>query len=185
MIDVCASVLSLVAGAIVLPSVMGVDGRLHRPLSEAHGKPVVFIFISHDCPVCNTYAPEIGRIEAKYGQRIDVDIVYTDPAITRKGAKEHAKEFSIDRGALFLDEKSEFAVACGARLTPEAIVFDPNGRPVYSGRIDDRYRALGQQRPAATTHDLTLALDAVLSHETPKPAAGPPVGCVIILPHKT
>jgi len=164
---------------------MGVDGRLHRPLTEARGRPVVFLFISHDCPVCNTYAPEIARIEARYKGRVAIAIVYSEARLSRDGARKHAREYSISNATLLLDSNSEFAAACDAHFTPQAVVFDSKGRIAYSGRIDDRYLALGRQLPTATTHDLTLALDAVLAHRPATPASGPPVGCLIILPHKT
>jgi hypothetical protein len=53
------------------------------------------------------------------------------------------------------------------------------GKVVYRGRIDDRYVDLGLERPAATTHDLGDALEAVM---TGKPVAHPTtqaVGCYI------
>jgi len=184
MIAVCAAVISMLAVGSTLPPVMGVDGHSHRLLIEAHGKPVVVLFIAHDCPVCNIYAPEIGRIEAKYGRSLQIGLVYTEPRLTKVDARKHAKEFGVDRASLFLDPNSEFAAACGAHFTPEAVLFDSAGRKVYSGRIDDRFIALGRSRPAATTHDLTLALDAVLAHRPPKVASGPPVGCIIVLPTK-
>jgi hypothetical protein len=185
MIAVFALAFCSVPGAVELPAVQGVDGRMHQPLVEAHGKPVALLFISHDCPVCNTYAPEIGRIEARYGSRVDIDIVYSEPNITRALARAHAKDYSIGHANLMVDAGSRFAAACGAQVTPQAIVYDSMGHSVYSGRIDDWYLSLGHQRPAVTTHDLSLALEAVLANQKPKPAAGPPVGCFIILPLKT
>jgi len=162
--------------------VEGADGQLHQPLKEAAGKPVAMIFFSHDCPVCNIYAPEISRIEAKYGKKINVDIVYTDARITRAEAIAHAKAFGLNQATLLFDKSGSFAAFCNAHVTPQAAVFDSRGRRVYCGRIDDRFLSLGQQRPAPTTHDLASALDATLANKPAKPATGAPVGCIISWP---
>jgi len=63
-------------------------------------------------------------------------------------------------------------------ITPEAAVF-ASGRMLYRGRIDDHYVALGQARPAPTTHDLQDALEAALNgRPVPNPTTKA-VGCII------
>lgn len=184
MFALSAALLAVATGPVVMPPVTGVDGRMHRPLLEAHGKPALFLFISHDCPICNTYAPEIGRVEAKYGGSVAIFIVYADPRFSRAEAAKHAKSFGIDRATLLIDPAYAFASASGATITPEALLYNASSHLAYAGRINDWYYGLGRQRPAPTTHDLTDALDAVILHRVPKPAAGPPVGCVLFLPKK-
>jgi hypothetical protein len=68
-------------------------------------------------------------------------------------------------------------------VTPEAAVFAiENGqlREAYHGRIDDLYYAFGQERPAATHHDLEDAIKAVLAGQPAGSATHGPVGCSII-----
>jgi hypothetical protein len=70
-----------------------------------------------------------------------------------------------------------------ATITPEVAVLIPflaGFREVYKGRIDNRYIALGRERPAATRHDLENAIRAVLAHGPVPMADGPPVGCSIV-----
>jgi len=164
---------------------MGVDGRMHQPIKDAGGKPIAFLFISHDCPVCNTYAPEIGRLIARFNGTVKFDLVYCDVKLTAGEARNHAKQFDLDGATLLLDPKCSIAAFCKATVTPQAVVFDERAKRVYSGRIDDRYLALGQQRSATTSHDLAKALDAVLAHQSPKAASGPAVGCYIVFPNPT
>ena len=50
-----------------------------------------------------------------------------------------------------------------ATTTPEAAILVPQGgelHEVYRGRIDDRYIALGRERPQAMHHDLEEAIRA-------------------------
>ena len=172
----------LILGSVGFPSAMGVDGRLHNALKESQAKPTVLLFISHDCPICNTYAPAIERLESAYGSRASFNLVYCDPSLSAGEAKSHARQFSISKATLLLDPKCRIAAFCGATVTPQAVVFDEHARKVYSGRIDDRYIALGQQRRFPKSRDLAKALDAVLVHNTPSAASGPPVGCYIVFP---
>lgn len=179
-------IVSILASGLLranFPIVQGADGRLHDPLAEAHRKPLALLFISHDCPICNAYAPEIGRLEKRFGSKVQIDLVYCDLKFTGAEAKSHANEFGIGTAGLLLDPAGRLSTFCKATVTPQAVVFDHLGHRVYSGRIDDRYFALGRQRPAATSHDLALALDAVISGQTPHPAGGPPVGCFIVSPN--
>jgi hypothetical protein len=70
-----------------------------------------------------------------------------------------------------------------ATITPEVAIFVPAGtglREVYRGRIDDRYIALGQERPFAMKHDLEEAIRAVLANRPVPAPGGPTVGCSIV-----
>lgn len=163
-----------------LSSLQGVDGRAHHPFAEASGKPLLFVFVSHDCPICNTYAPELARIGAAYRLKVQIDLVYADPDLSAAKAKAHAKSYGLTGLHLFLDPKYQFAASVGATVTPEAVLYDERGKKAYSGRIDDLFYGLGKQRAKAIHHDLRSALDAILSHRRPDPAETESVGCIIL-----
>src|ERR1700678_1339369 len=97
----CAALALIGPGA--LPPVSGVDGRTHRLLADANGRPSVVIFISHDCPICNTYAPELRQIARQYAKSASVDLVYEDPHLSRALAESHAKAYGLTDANLFLD----------------------------------------------------------------------------------
>src|SRR4051794_24663626 len=46
--------------------VTDVDGKPHHPLEADGASGVVLLFIAADCPISNSYAPEIGRICKEY-----------------------------------------------------------------------------------------------------------------------
>lgn len=156
-----------------------VDGAKTKPLSVKDRKAVVLLFIAHECPISNQYAPEIKRVAQTYApKKVAFYIVYVEPDLTAKKAREHAASFGYPRPAL-LDLKQELAHLAGATITPEVAVFTPDGKRRYLGRIDNLYAGLGKRREHATTHDLRDALDAVLSG---KPVAQPTTtafGCYI------
>src|SRR5262249_11121397 len=130
------------------------------------------------CPISNSYAPELARIRAEFQPRgAELFLVYADPERTPAELRAHRASFAADMPAL-RDPEHELARRAGATLTPEACVF-VRGKLVYRGRIDDRFVAFGKQRAAPTTRELRAALDAVLTGREP-PAPWPPaVGCTI------
>jgi len=67
----------------------------------------------------------------------------------------------------------------GATITPETAVFDPSGKLVYHGRIDNWYEDFGRSRPAATTHELEAAIRNTLEGRTTTPDHASAVGCYI------
>ena len=55
---------------------------------------------------------------------------------------------------------------------------------IYSGRIDDRYLAIGKEKPQPDHHDLELALTAALNGQRIPQPVGPPVGCSVVFLQK-
>lgn len=173
-------ILALLPGAF-----LAVGGRTRAdgtpdPLANLKGKrAVVLLFIARDCPISNAYAPEINRLCAQYApQKIAFYMVYPDPDTTLADAQKHAREYGYASPVL-LDPGHRLTRRAGATVTPEAVVFAPDGKLLYRGRIDDLYIGFGKQRFAATRHDLRLALDAAAQGKTtPRPFTRS-IGCFI------
>src|SRR5436190_7891994 len=51
---------------LILKDVQGAD---HQPLAAAGQKAIVLFFVMSDCPIANSYAPEINRIVATYSSQ--------------------------------------------------------------------------------------------------------------------
>lgn len=158
------------------PPLRDIAGNSQRPFDCAGKIGSVFIFYWHNCPICNSYAPEINRICAAY-TNFDFYIVQVDPDLTLPAARKHARDFAL-RAPVLLDGQHRLVRLAGATITPEAVIFGRNKSVLYRGRIDNLYPSLNQRRAEATVHDLRDALDAI--------AAGKPVkeqkeamGCAI------
>jgi hypothetical protein len=174
--------LTLPPGASQTPSsiapVRDTDG--HRlNLFGQDRKAAVLFFITNDCPITNSYVPEINRIVADYEVRkIAFYAVYTDPTVSIPAIRRHAREFGL-HFPLIPDPAHDLVHKVGATVTPEVAVLERGGKLVYLGRIDDWYVDFGKRRPAPTQRYLRQALDAVLGG---RPVAIPnvnPVGCFI------
>jgi hypothetical protein len=152
------------------------SGAIRHPLSLDDKAGSVLIFYWHDCPICNSYVPEINRLCAKF-PNFAFYLVDVDPEWTASQAKTHADEFGF-RAPYLLDPQHSLVELAKARVTPEAVVFGKNDKILYRGRIDDTYASLSIRRGKATTHEL---LDALLAISQGRTAADgpPPVGCII------
>jgi thiol-disulfide isomerase/thioredoxin len=153
------------------------DGTAADPFLAASGKPVVLVFVRTDCPVSNRYAPLIQQISAKYAAKVAFWLVYPGKASSAERIRQHESDYGYKLPVL-RDPQHALVTQAQVKVTPEAAVFDANHRLVYHGRIDNLYEDLGRARPAATTHELDAAIQAVLTGKTPPPNA-PGVGCFI------
>ncbi len=137
----------------------------------------VLIFYWHDCPICNSYAPEINRLAAAH-TNFNFYIIHIDPDLTVAAAKKHAKDFDLHPPVL-LDPRHELVKMLKAKVTPEAVVLGKNGAVWYRGRIDDLYAALGKRRSQAKSHDLSDALVAITAGKSVSKSKTKAIGCLI------
>jgi peroxiredoxin len=162
-----------------LPRLSDVDGKLVDLMQPDENRVVVAIFTRTDCPISNRYAPEVRRLFEKFHSRgVTFYLIYVDPHEKPADIRTHLKEFGYPCPAL-LDFDHELAAATGATVTPEAVVFDREGKRVYRGRIDDEFVDLGKSRSEATTHDLENAIAATLAGRAVAEPITKAVGCLI------
>jgi hypothetical protein len=156
-----------------------VSGKPYRLPGPGECQALVIVFVSHDCPIANAYAPEIKRLcEAFKDRGAAFCVVYAERDLALETARNHAREYGYCCPVI-LDAELNLARRLGATKVPEAAVLSPRGEVLYRGRIDDRYVDYGKRRPVVRSHDLRNALEAVL---TGKPVANPRtevIGCDI------
>jgi thiol-disulfide isomerase/thioredoxin len=169
------------ASAITLqPASLGLvdlDGKPADPF--AAGQPVVLLFLRTDCPVSNSYAPEIRRLRDTYsGTGIAFWMVYPDPDEPIADIRRQLADYQLTGPAL-RDPKTALARLAQARVTPEAAVFNAAHALVYHGRIDDRFAAFGVKRTEPTQRDLAEVLDCIVAGRAVTNAPARAVGCAI------
>jgi hypothetical protein len=161
-----------------------IDGRSFAPFAPA-GKANVLLFVQTDCPISNTYAPELQRICKAYAAKgVSCSLVYEDVRVDAGAVRRHMSEYGYTGMTAAIDASRALADRARATITPEAVVVDARGAVRYRGRIDNFYASLGKPRRHVTEHDLTDALDAIVAG---KPVAKPEteaLGCFIARPPK-
>lgn len=176
-------VLALVAtlgAAAPSVKVRNLAGQLVDPLQPSPpAKAIVLLFISTECPYSNRSAPEMQRVVTEFEpQGVRFWLVYPNPTDTPELIRAHLKAFRYPDIAL-RDPGHVLVKIAQPTVTPEATVFDKNGTLVYRGRIDDRFVALGRERPAPTKHDLEDVLTTTLGGKAVAPHTTQAFGCFI------
>ena len=160
------------------------DGHKVNSLAAPGTKAIVLFFVATDCPISNRTFPEMKRLREEFESRgVRFWFVYPNTGEQPAQVAQHQAAYDA-AGEVVLDTSGKLVEISGARVTPEISVLVPDGtagwRAVYTGRIDDRYIRIGEERPHATTHFAERALNAVLSGGHVEPATGVPVGCGIM-----
>jgi peroxiredoxin len=156
-------------------------GGTHTSAEWTQAKAAVVFFVTIDCPIGNSYVPEMNRIRDAYASRgVSVWAVQADPHIAEPAVVKYAADFHYSF-PLLLDPGQILVKHAGATITPQAAVFSPDGKLQYLGRIDNRVEDFGQSRPKATVPDLRNAIDAVLAGRPASPDRTKSVGCSIPL----
>jgi hypothetical protein len=131
----------------------------------------------------NTHLPEIARMRAQYSQRgVQFWWVFPNPEDRTAVITKHNRDFSIKESTL-LDPRQTTVHLAHVTTTPEAALFIVERgslHELFHGRIDDRYLAIGQERPLPQHRDLEDAIRAALHGKAIEQPAGPPVGCSIV-----
>jgi thiol-disulfide isomerase/thioredoxin len=148
-------------------------------LATFSGRALVLIFVSTDCPISNSYAPEINRLKTKYEKKgIVFRLVYPNADETEPIIRKHLEAYKLDLVPL-RDPKHEWVRKTGVRVTPEAAVYLRDKGWVYHGRIDDRYAAFGKARAEAQHHELRDVLAKIAEEREIAPSSTTAVGCYI------
>jgi hypothetical protein len=167
-----------------------IDGRMVRPFEPA-GAATVLFFVATDCPISNSYAPEIQKVCKDYaGRNVDCLLIYEDvdvetaahPATLDDAVRKHLADFGYGGVGAVVDRTRVVARQARAVVTPQAVVVDSARAIRYRGRIDNFYAALGKPRQQVTEHDLRDALDAILAGRPVVKAETKALGCYIAHP---
>jgi peroxiredoxin len=154
-------------------------GAVHTAAEWTQAKATVVLFVTIDCPIGNSYVPELNRIHDAYASRgVTMWAVQADPSVPDAAVAKYAADFHYGF-PLLLDPAQTLVKQAGATITPQAAIFSPEGKLLYLGRIDNRVEDFGKSRPKATAPNLRNALDAVLAGKPVSPDRTKSIGCSI------
>jgi hypothetical protein len=157
-------------------AVATLDGAKFDPVAVAPGAVRVFVFVSTECPIANSYAPRLCELAQGWnGRDVEFVLVHVDPEVTEQSLRSHARDYALPF-AIVHDRTHSLARALGITTTPEVAVVARSGL-VYRGRLDDRWGGRGQDGQQANVHDLRDVVDGVLRGESQPFRATEPVGC--------
>lgn len=156
-----------------------ISGQELLPLNVKEAKAHVFFFVTQDCPISNSYAPEINSIVKDFADKnVKLFLVQVDPDLAVEEAQKHASQYGYHLPVI-IDNKHQIVSALGATCTPEAAILLPHNRVAYLGRIDDLFTGLGKKRQAPSERNLRDALTQVLADQPVAIPRTQAIGCVI------
>lgn len=161
-----------------------IDGKDVSLAQTAAGKKgSLVVFTCNGCPYAKAWEERIVELGNTYAKKnIGVLLINSNNPqrsegdsfeLTQARAKERKMQFAYG-----VDPQSAVAKAYGATKTPEAFLFDKDGKLVYHGTIDDNHEEPG----SVTKRYLKDALEAVSSGKAPPVAETKSMGCGIKFP---
>ena len=157
-----------------------VDGK-DVTLSDVKGAAgTLVVFTCNHCPFAKAWETRIVDLGNAYRAKgIGVIAVNAnDPKVAAEDSYEMMQQRVKDRGIQYpyvVDATSGLAKAFGATRTPEAFLFDRDGKLVYHGAIDDN----AQEPDAVKARYLKDALDAVVGGKEVAVKETKSIGCGI------
>jgi peroxiredoxin len=157
-----------------------VDGREVSLAAVAGKQGTLVVFTCNHCPYAVAWEERIVALGNEYATKgIGVIAVNSnDPAVVPGDSFDAMKDRARDKGMKFayaVDEGSKLATAFGATRTPEAFLFDAEGKLVYHGTIDDNHK---EPEKVSKTY-LKDALAAVAGGKQVAVAETKAIGCSI------
>ena len=141
-------------------------------------RPVLFVFLSPECPLCQNYTSVLNKLDREYAGKIRVYGIIPGRSYLPAEISAFARKYKIAY-PLLMDSSLSFCHYLQASTTPEAILLSPGNELLYKGAIDNWYKALGRNRLKATEFYLQNAIDRYLKQEPSSLKRTIPVGCLI------
>ncbi|HEY6160601.1 MAG TPA: redoxin domain-containing protein [Bacteroidia bacterium] len=156
------------------------SGRKSFDLDQlTQNKGSVFVFLSPDCPLCQSYSPELKKLSSRYlRDSIRFYAIFPGKLYSEEEIGKFFKDYDIGM-PYFTDEDRRLTDFLEATVTPEVFLVDKGGFVQYKGRIDNWAYDIGRKRPAATEHDLSDALEAFVHAKEIRVKETQAVGCII------
>jgi peroxiredoxin len=156
-----------------------VDGSSVSIADVAGKEGTLVVFSCNHCPFVKAWQDRIASVgNAAKTKGIGVIVINAnDPTDYPEDSYAEMQKRAKDLGFTFpyvVDATSDVARAFGASRTPEAFLFDKDGKLVYHGAIDD-----SKEADQVTKHFLQDAIDAELAGKAVPVAETKFVGCGI------
>lgn len=169
-----------VPATVAKTKMKNVDGKM-LSIADVTGKAgTLVVFTCNHCPFAKGWEERIVELGNTYSAKgVGVVLVNpNDPTMHADDGFEEMQARAKSRGmkvAYVVDGTSGVARAFGASVTPEAFLFDKDGKLAYHGTIDDNR----QEPDKVKARYLKDALDAVVAGKKPAVPETKGLGCGI------
>jgi peroxiredoxin len=157
-----------------------------RALAEFKDKKaLVFVFMGASCPISNSYAAPLSKLDASYRDKgVQILGVNANPDEALSVVTKHAEEFRLSFPVL-KDADQSLANRLAVKVTPEAFVLDQSRTLRYRGRLDDAYTSRTKQKKDPDCGEIQAAVDAILAGKQVATPVTSAFGCSLVRPEKS
>lgn len=161
---------------ISLLDLKGASVSLHKYVGKS---ATVFIFISPECPLCQSYTLTINKLLTSY-QNDSIRFIGIVPGMDFSAEEIVAFKRKYKTDLLLLrDPLNKLTHALKATITPEVFMVNQQQQVIYQGRIDNWAYEVGRKRTVITEHDLRDAIEAFKRHQPINKRKTKAIGCFI------
>ncbi|MCI4356626.1 MAG: thioredoxin family protein [Thermoplasmata archaeon] len=158
----------------------GVDGRTYSLADFREARLLVVTFWCNHCPYVQAWETRAIALAQEYAPKgvrfvmvnANDDRAYPDDSFDRMKARAVQKHYPFP---YLRDESQATARSYGALVTPHPMLFGPDRRLLFQGRIDDHH----EDPSRVHAHYLADAIDAALAGRPVRPAERPVLGCSV------
>jgi len=156
-----------------------VEGKPAKLSGLKKNKATVFIFLSPECPLCQSYSLTLNNLNKEYSSK-GVKMIGVIPGNDFSAAEvnTYKRKYKISF-AVYYDRQLTLTKYFNANITPQAFVIDKYEKLRYNGRIDNWAYELGKKRSVITEHDLKDALSALILNKPIQVTQTKAIGCFI------
>ena len=147
--------------------------------SSSQPVATVHVFLKEDCPIARYHTKTLSQLQERYAKE---GIAFCGYVSSGKATKQSVAAFKAKFKIPFAiepDASLSKAHHLGAKVTPEVVVLNRDGKTLYRGRIDNTYADFGKRRRVTTSHDLRDVLEALAKDEAFEPKSTEAIGCFI------
>ncbi len=137
----------------------------------------VLILLSPECPISQQITGTLNEVYSRYGNSSAFRGIVPGKLYTPKEVAAFVRKYEL-KFPVVIDSNYSMTEKLNGTITPEVFVLR-NDTLLYSGAVDNSYRAPGKKNARTTRTYLREALDSVVNNKLPSTSRTTPIGCLV------
>lgn len=140
--------------------------------------PTILVLLSPECPMSVSYTRTLSQLQKEFHSLVRIFALVPGSTYPDEKVMTFSKAYGLNF-PIYTDRKLQLTQKLKATVTPEAFLFNAEGKLVYSGAIDNWLQELGKKKTKPDQHYLRKALLHCLNGEPSPLPYVTPQGCLI------
>lgn len=144
---------------------------------KPNAKTEVLILLSPECPISQQITGTLNDVYSRYGNSCAFRGIVPGKLYTPEEVAAFVRKYEL-QFPVVIDSNYSMTEKLNGTITPEVFLLR-NDTLLYSGAIDNSYRAPGKKNARTTRTYLREALDSVVNNKLPSTSRTTPIGCLL------